>query len=160
MAIELLSRAQDKNEEFVKLMDSFDPNYLENYNQHGIMTPDYKIIDLRHEKTPNTIYRAVLLGQWCSIPLEKGDEVAIIGHFSKSNKAVIIAGLRPPNPAQPNGKASQDDSLLDANLMILEPKILLYPTAITASFPCYRRSLISMLFTKKDDLGSLPALTG
>ena len=68
--------------------------------------------------------------------VERGDTVRVIGTFSKENEFHLRIDDN-------NAEINPEDALKKANLIIVEPHILIPTTQIVKAFPCTRKAYIS-----------------
>ena len=118
-------------------------------NAEGNIRYKLKVLKLKHPLVAtNKTFTCVLSGIWSETDVEARDEVQIFGKFSSDHLAIHI-----------KNNFDQETSIFHHSFIIVEPSFLLYPTAITSSHPCYRRSFLTSYIGGKDDV-SLPLLKG
>ena len=111
-------------------------------NGEGLITCSVKILALKSSATEClTPFYAILIDQWVALPAEKGDSLQVFGKIEEPTNSILIS----------DSKINPNAYLFDVNFVILEPSLHLYPTLITAAFPCYRRAVLQTLFSQRED---------
>ena len=120
-------------------------------NDDGSPKTFIKILILQHDtiKT-DCIFYAILKGFWEDTYIEINDNVHVFGKINHSNLSILL-----------DDKFDvKDNFFFNTNFMIVEPSFLVYPTALTASFPCYRRPIFQMNFLGRDADTSITMMKG
>ena len=133
-------------------LDQFDELFVKYqfYGQDMNICFPIKILSLQSTtfRCDSTFY-VLLRGQWVNINVDKGDSVQVFGKFCEDTLSLVVMDT----------VANKSSYLFDTNFIIIEPTLLLTPSTITASLPCYRRAIFQTMFSQKDD-ASLPMTLG
>ena len=158
-----MQHSQDRDTGFYKILSADDSTFkvievttnfdeMENFNtiltEHqlfdlkGNLAMPLKILSLLSSCFKcELLFYVILRGQWVNLIIERGDLVQIFGKFSKETRTLVVTDYK-----------LDDGCFFDLNFVVVEPSLLLTPTAITASFPCYRRVILQSIFRQRDDV--------
>ena len=96
------------------------------------------------------IFYAILKGLWEDTSIDINDNVHIFGKINECNLSILLE----------DKFDLKDKYFFNANFMIVEPNCLVYPTALMASYPCYRKALFQMNFSGRDADTSIIMMKG
>ena len=159
----LLKHSQDKEKGYYQIISADNStfqvvkvtSYFEDMEKFQTLFVVHKLLDLKGSLSLpikilsllsrsfecDLVFYAILRGQWSNLLVEKGDIVQIFGKFSEDTHALVVADAY-----------NDDGYFFNLNFVIVEPSLLLTPTTITASFPCYRRVILQNIFRQKEDV--------
>ena len=88
------------------------------------------------------LFKMKLIGKWAkNLWVSQGDTVRVIGTFSAENEFYLEMDDQQPEPA-----ARAEYAKRHAQLVIVEPHILIPTTQIVKAFPCVRKAFLSSQF--------------
>lgn len=110
-------------------------------NSEGKLRCAIKFITMKSNQAPNVHFYCILSGTWIDTEVEDGDDIQIFGKFWPEHRAILIKNSFDNSP-----------SIFSNHFIIVEPTIMLNPTMISSSYPCFRRAIVGDLFSGKEDI--------